>query len=228
MEYDAKKEWTKAFLSQESMAYPSEYVIRIFKGTYPRLNLDKKTFLGKKICDVGCGDGRNIPLLKQCGFETYGVEITDEIVKSVKNNLNRVGMDADVRTGVNDRLPFPDEYFDYLLSWNACYYMGNGRDFGKHVKEFARVLKKDGVLVLSIPKSTAFIYKGSELLAPGYQTIKNDPFGVRNGEILRMFSNESEIEKEFGAYFKDFVHGSIEDDCFGLEYHWFLTICKKK
>lgn len=210
------------------MTYPCEYVIRIFKGSYPRLNFDKASFKDKKICDIGCGDGRNEVLLSQCGFDVYGVEITEELVNSIKFNLRKVGVKADIRVGTNDRLPFEDEYFDYLLLWNACYYMGELRDFGKHVAEFARVLKPAGYLVLSIPKKTCFIYCGSDTLKPGYQIIRNDPFNVRNGQVLRMFESEEEIKEEFSGHFENFVFGLVEDDCFGYDYHWHMVVCQKR
>ncbi|MBU0549667.1 MAG: hypothetical protein KJ838_05070, partial [Candidatus Omnitrophica bacterium] len=52
-----------------------------------------------------------------------------------------------------------------------------------------------GHLILSIPKKTCFIYQNSEIVEPGYRIIKNDPFNVRNGEVLRIFENEEEIIK---------------------------------
>lgn len=226
--YDAKKDWSYFYLNNE-MAFPSEYVIRIFKGEYPRLNLKKESFKDKKICDVGCGDGRNLVLLKKCGFQAYGVEITKDIVDKATSNLQRAGIsDIDVRIGTNASMPFDEDSLDYLLSWNACYYMGQRRDFENYVKEFARVTKPDGYLILSIPKKSCFIYHQSECLKPGYQIIKNDPFNLRNGEVLRMFNNEAEIQEAFSVYFTDFVFGSIEDDCFGFDYHWHLIICRKK
>lgn len=228
LNYDAKKEWTKEFLSSE-MAWPSEYVIRMFKGKYPKLNLRQEPFKGKRICDIGCGDGRNLVLLKQCEFEIYGVEITQEIVDRVKSNLQKAGItNASIQVGTNDNIPFENEYFDYLLSWNACYYMGQKEDFNEYVKEFARVLKKDGYLILSIPKKTCFIYHGSEELRKGYRLIKSDPFNVRNGEVLRVFENEEEIQETFSSYFSNFTFGSIHDDCFGYDYHWHLVVCKRK
>jgi len=228
MSYNAKNEWTKAYLAEESMAYPSEYVIRIFKGSYPKLNFDKNSFKNKKICDLGCGDGRNLLLLSQCGFDVYGMEISEDIVKTVRSNMDYLNINAEIKCGTNDNIPWKNDLFDYLLSWNSCYYVGENGDFDVYVEEFARCLKTDGYLVLSIPKKTCFIYHDSEQLNDGYQIIRNDPFNLRNGEVLRMFENEDEIKNVFSKYFKNFIFGSIQDDCFGFDYHWHLVICQKK
>ncbi|MCX6984812.1 MAG: methyltransferase domain-containing protein, partial [Lentisphaerae bacterium] len=91
-EYDAKKEWNNLFLSA-GLSFPSEYVIRILKGTYPRLNLDKNAYKDGKLCDIGCGDGRNLLLAKTCGFDIYGVEISQEIVDKIKSNLKKAGVE---------------------------------------------------------------------------------------------------------------------------------------
>lgn len=227
MEYDTLKEWNK-FYQTSPMQWPTEYVIRIFKGSYPRLNLPKD-YEGKKICDVGCGDGGNLVFLNQCRFKLHGVEITPEIVEKVRRNLSNFNISSDIRVGKNDTIPFEDGFFDYLLSWNACYYMGDKLNFEDVVKEFARVLKKDGYLVFSIPKKSSFIFKDSEPHSKkGYQIIRNDPFKIRNGEVFRIFKNEKEIEEAFSDYFKNFVFGSIHDDAFGYDYHWHIGVCQKK
>ena len=118
------KSWTNHF-AKAGMPYPSEYVIRIFKGSYPRLNLNKEAFNDQNICDIGCGSGRNLVLLKECGFDIFGVEITKDIVNIVQENLKKFGISADIRVGFNHDIPFGDNFFVYLLSCNACYYMGN-------------------------------------------------------------------------------------------------------
>lgn len=227
MSKKAEIKWTKSVLKNK-MAYPSEYVIRIFRGEYPRLNLKKDSFKNKSICEAGCGDGRHLGLLKLCGFDVFGVEINEEIVNKVKSNIQNLSIEADIRAGTNANIPFADDRFDYLLSWNACYYLGEQLNFDKNVEEFARVTKPEGYLVLSIPQKTCFIYHGSENWKDGYQIIRNDPFNIRNGEILRIFENEDEIQKTFSKYFKDFIFGSIHDDCFGFDYHWHLVICQRK
>lgn len=124
------------------MMWPAEWLIRIFKGSYPNLNLPKN-YTGKKILDVGCGDGRNLLFLKSLGFKIYGTEISQEIVKRVRENLKMFGIvDANIVVGTNAYLPFENDFFDYIVSWNVIYYMSSARGFEKHVKEHARVAKE--------------------------------------------------------------------------------------
>ena len=69
-------------------------------------------------------------MLKECGFNVYGMEITDKIVKKINKNLRSSGIKRiSVKVGTNSEIPFKDKYFNYLLSWNSCYYMGNESDF---------------------------------------------------------------------------------------------------
>jgi len=139
---EAKHEnWTKHFLGRE-ISYPAEYVIKIFKGKYPNLNLSQNGFVGKKICDFSCGDGRHLQFFKNCGFDVYATEISEGLVKIVSDNIKP--LDLDMRVGNNIKNPFSDSFFDYFLSWNACYYMDDNLDFDIHVREIARTIKKGG------------------------------------------------------------------------------------
>lgn len=230
MSYNSRTEWTAFYLNKRTDAktYPNEYLVRIFMGSYPRLNLDKTSYAHQRVLDMSCGDGRNILLFHDLGFEVYGVEITEEITEHTKRRLRTVeDIDIDIRVGTNDHIPFQDSYFDYLVSWGACYYMGKTEDFKDYVKEFARVLRPGGYMVLLVPQPTHFIYKNSVTLRPGYERIESDPQGIRNGEILRMFTDESEIASEFGSHFDNFLFGSQQDDCFGEAFHVFLVVCQK-
>lgn len=226
--YNAETSWVRHWKGRE-LEYPAEYLVRILKGTHPHQSFRSINFLNKKICDIGCGSGSNIVFLKRCGFDVYGTEIAPEIVAQVKKNLASVKTEADIRVGSNDCLPFKDNFFDFTVSWNACYYMGNAeRKFETYIKEFARVLKTGGYGVFSIPKKTSFVFQNSKTVVSGYQLVINDPSAVRNGGVLRMFDDEKEIKKNFGKYFKNFSFGSQEDDCFGYNYHWHLMVCQKK
>lgn len=227
---EQRENWSQLYRSIIKTS-PSEYVIRMFKGKYPNLELIKDSYVGKKICDIGFGDGANLSFLETLGFDIYGVEISSNIVNQIANDFKKIGIkeiENRLKVGENRKVPFDDNYFDYLLSWNSCYYMGDYFDFETHVKEFARILKPGGKLIFSIPKETCFIYRESEKCKGKYRIIKNDPFKVRNGIHMRCFENKEEIESEFSCCFKDFVFGSIQDDCFGYDYHWHIGVCTKK
>lgn len=219
--------YAEVYGSSRSMSYPAEYVIRIFKGAYPRLELPKDEYGDSRILDVGCGDGRHLVFLSDLGFEVVGTEATEAIVQATSSTLKAAGVDVPVRVGTNDDLPFEDASFDYLLSWNTCYYMGETPDFPSHVAEYARVLRPGGRLVLSVPKASCFIYEGSDPAGDGYRIVREDPFGVRDGTVLRMFEDLDELLDAFSPAFDDFTTASVHDDCFGYAYHWHLVVARR-
>src|SRR5690606_36271681 len=123
------------------VAYPAEAVIRIFLGEFPKLVFDK-SFGGKKILDLGYGDGRHFPLFKRLDLKTSGVEITQQIVDSTLSKDLFRGYDLDLRAGTAGNIPFDEGAFDYLISWNSCYYMSkDSLKFETHVNEMLRVVK---------------------------------------------------------------------------------------
>lgn len=212
-------------------AYPAEYLVRIFLGNYPRLSLNKTAFFNQRLLEVGCGDGRNLMLFSRLGLETYGTEIADEIAQIVSANLAEIGVKATIKTGWNIKLPYESGFFDYLVSWNSSYYMGDVEDYHPweaYVDEFCRVIKHGGMLVLSIPKESCFIYQDSIELRPGYRKIVCDPYGIRNNHVFRCFSSADEIVGGLTPFFDNFRLGSIDDDCFGQMNRWHIIVCNRK
>lgn len=213
------------------MMYPAEDLIRIFKGSYPALNLPSEEYGNSSILDVGCGDGRHLVFFSNdAEFETYGMEPTKEICEIAESNVADAGADVSVHPGTNRDIPFDDDQFDYLVAWNSCYYMGEEHDFDfdKHVREYQRVLKSGGKLILSIPKHTSFIYEECDEIKEGYIAVKDDPFGDRDGTILRRFEDDTNIKNSFSPQFGDFSVSSIHDDFFGYNYHWWLLVAEEQ
>jgi SAM-dependent methyltransferase len=181
---------------------------------------------------MSCGDGRNVALLCNCGLSVCATEITEEAVQKALSNLSYDGInDVVIKTGHNGKVPYSDNEFDYLVSWNVCYYISEGYSFSDHVREYARVLKRSGLLILSIPKKSSFIFDGSEKIksadGENLAVVRNDPYKFRNGTSLYIFNGEEEIKKAFSPYFGGFVFGSVHDDCFGFNYHWHICVCAK-
>lgn len=206
--------------------FPQEWIVRIFMGKYPKLNI-RDDLKNKKILEVSCGDGRNFPPLLKKKMKVYATEVSDVIVNNLINTFPKIKF----KQAINGHLPFQSNFFDYLLSWNQIYYMGDNKDnlfFERHVKEFSKVLKKDGKLIVSVPMIDNFIFEGSKIIDDKYRIIKNDPFKVRNEEIMRCFKNEEDIIDEFKKSFKNFVFASSINDHFGIQNNWHIFVCQKK
>ena len=183
------------YLRREPAVFPNEALIRIFLGSYPNLHLDREfSCHGKRVCDVGFGDGRNFHLLNFLGADLFGTEVHPDIVEHVKLHLAQRGVNAELRDGFNHALPFSDNSMDFLISWNSCYYIGQASSFEEILGEYARLLKPGGVFIFSVPQKSNFIFENAREIAPGYVTIKQDPYdGIRNGEIMRRFACEAEL-----------------------------------
>lgn len=221
--------WTKAYVNDPDIFYPAEGVIRILKGQFP--NLDMK-FLppGTKILDLGAGDGRHVPLFHQLGFDSYCMEINDEIVENIKVKLARLGLESGLLTGKTANIPVASGFFDVLLTWNSCYYMEkDNTDFKSHIDEMARVINPNGYIICSVPKKNAFIFDNSEdHPVQGFKIIHDDYFGLREGQVMRCFENREELENSFSEHFHDFRHADLDMEWFGLSYKWHVFVAQRR
>jgi SAM-dependent methyltransferase len=207
--------------------YPVEFVVRAFLGNYPGHKTDKTRYPGKRVLDLGFGDGRNMPLLHNLGMQVFGVEISQEICDLTRTRMKKLGIDVDLKVGRNHNLPYSDGFFDTLLACHACYYIDPDTRFDDNMREIARVLKRGGSFVFSAPIGTSYITRGAKDLGDGHVEIANDPYGLRNGYVLRKFDTEAEILTALAPAFTDFEIGSCRNDFWGIEEHVWIVVCRK-
>jgi SAM-dependent methyltransferase len=208
--------------------YAVEFVVRTLLGTYPELKLDRSSYRGSKILDLGFGDGRNMPLLHDLGFEIYGVEISEEICRLTSVRMERLGIPTRLKTGSNSRIPFGDGAFDFLLACHACYYVSWDETFSDNLREIARVLRPGGRFIFSVPKTDTYILKDAVSLGGGHYRITHDPYGLRNGGIFRAFASKQEVLDELGAFFRDFSLGLCENEYYGIYEKVWIGTCLKR
>ncbi len=207
--------------------YPSEWLIRTMLGTYPKLEFPHN-YEGKRVLDWSCGDGRNLPLLFNCGFDVYATEITQEIVDGVSERMHRFGLKPDIRVGRNNSQPFADEFFDYIVASMSIYYVDHDSDFSCNHAELSRLLKKGGRAIITLAHPETYVLEGSVDLGNGNYRITSDPHGLRNGDIFRAFSNEDEIRDEFAGDFDHICIGSQNENYYGYNIKVWMVVMKKR
>jgi SAM-dependent methyltransferase len=98
---------------------------------------------GRRLLDAGCGTGNNLTHFRRFGH-TVGVDLSAEALRFCRQR----GVLA-VRGSVLS-LPFPDESFDAVTSFDVLYHRWVTDD-GAAVRELARVLKPGGRLLVRVP-----------------------------------------------------------------------------
>lgn len=109
-------------------------------------------FLGKavadrndiKILDAGCGTGRILQSLKDYGF-SVGIDISRDALQFCKIRDLKNILQASVMN-----LPFRDGTFDLIISLDVLYHSWV-KDDCSTMKEFGRILKEDGMVLITLP-----------------------------------------------------------------------------
>jgi SAM-dependent methyltransferase len=208
--------------------YPVEFVVRAFLGTYTDMHMPRDRYEGCRILDLGYGDGRNMPLLNNLGMLIHGVEIADDINRHVQERMKGLGIDVDLKVGTNAHIPYNNGYFQYALACHSCYYVEPGDQFNANLTEIARVLEPGGYLIASLPMRGSYILKDAKVLPGGHYEIMNDPYGLRNGTVFRVFHSRQEIRKVFSQFFCDFDIGYCNDMFWGIHQKVWVVVCRKK
>src|SRR6201981_921327 len=96
------------------------------------------------VLDLGCGGGGHALLFAEHGFAVEAIDGAAAGLDFARREAAARGLRLSLRQADADRLPFADEGFDYVLSWNVIFHgtMGN---VGRRLAQIWRVLKRGGL-----------------------------------------------------------------------------------
>jgi len=137
------------YYSKDYYSGANEYVYKDYKA---ERTAKSRTFLRKlrdieslkkfgKLLDIGCAMGFFLDVARQKGWETYGIELSKYSANVAKNELGLNVLNCELI-----QANFPDNYFDVVTMWDVIEHLP---DPALNLKEIYRILKKDGLLVIT-------------------------------------------------------------------------------
>lgn len=174
-----------------------------------------------RVLDVGCGFGNNLLPHAEAGRHVAGVELSETIAATARRLLLERGHEGDVRVGHNRAIPFDENEFDLLLSVNALHYEGSRANVGLALKEFQRVLRPGGRLLLMTVAPEHEIREHCESIGDGSYRITGYDF--RDGEIMFYFSTEDELAVTLLSSFCDVETGRVTESLMTRKVDFFVA-----
>ena len=115
-------------------------------GLYPFIPelVDFKRWAGKRVLEVGCGQGADLSQFALAGADTYGCDVTDKHCAISRDFVRALGGRAHVARADARALPYPSNSFDLVYSFGVLLLVD---DLDSAVAELHRVLKPGGTVV---------------------------------------------------------------------------------
>ncbi|MBI4385704.1 class I SAM-dependent methyltransferase [Candidatus Parcubacteria bacterium] len=128
--------------------------------------LEAADFSGKRVLDIGCGDGANTATIFGAGrpAEMIGIDPAAEAIKVAETRYGQPGLSF--RAGNAYELPFPDRAFDITLLQGVIHHLG---DPARGIREAVRV---SDTLIITEPNGYNLGLKLIEKLSPYHRRHK--------------------------------------------------------
>ena len=108
---------------------------------------------GDIILEVGCGNGRDTPFYVSIEDVKYiGIDISEKMLESARKKIGNIDRKsyAHFLSADATNMPFPDNTFNKIVCSEVLEHIPK---WDKAIAEFARIIKDDGILVITTPNN---------------------------------------------------------------------------
>ena len=102
-----------------------------------------------KLLNVGCGHGPDFLPFQQ-GFQLYGVDIAEEMLKFARKYAQKFGFSVELAAADARCLPYPDDSFDWAIAVATYHHLKGKEERLKALQELGRVLKPGGEAFITV------------------------------------------------------------------------------
>jgi SAM-dependent methyltransferase len=162
------------------------------------------SFTGKKVLDVGSGNGYVLSRYAKAGAEVVGVDLTQTAVDLCRRRFELMGLEGSFDIANAESLPFEDATFDCVCSMGVVHHTP---DTERAVAEIHRVLKPGGRVILMVYHRNSVLYQvnfrvHALLMRRDIQELVNEVDGVGNpkgdvysrAELARLLRDFEQLE----------------------------------
>jgi len=140
---------------QQDVVFSGEQMIpgktnsRIEEEHQARYKFAEQFVKDKVVLDIACGVGYGTKHLKDAqARHVFGVDISDQVINYAKTHYSTTGVEFQCLNATN--LNFDRSCFDVIVSFETIEHLSDA-DRNAYLQELQRVLKPDGILLLSTP-----------------------------------------------------------------------------
>lgn len=162
--------------------------------------------VGKIVLDLACGDGTDMLHYQSEGAVVYGIDASEEMVRIAKARMP----EADIRLGHMEELPYPDNFFDVVLS---KYAIQTSWDIAPIFAEVARVLKPSGMFVYLVTHPLRQFMERRRGSGKDYFEQEVIDMPLFNGQIIVREPTHTMNEYFSANFFKNFDIVGFEETC---------------
>ncbi len=226
----AKKEWTGERLE------PGVFNETTIEHLH-RYAIAADLVAGNKVLDIACGEGYGSRLLAKTAAHVTAVDLDEQTVEEARQKYQFPNLEF--RAGSIEKIPAENGSFDIVVSFETIEHIASHE---KLMSEIKRVLKNDGLLIMSTPDKKIYTdvsgrknqFHTKELYAEEFQTLLQNYFHhiqVLNQQIAFTSVITGQGLEGFTAYTGDFNeittdHANDRLYCIALASDGFLPAIK--
>lgn len=117
-----------------------------------------KNCKGKRILEIGCGNGFQLEVYKKYGLKTRGLEPYGPTLTEREKNLG-------IKRGSIGKADYPNNYFDYIIMREVLEHIPNQKEVIEKCKKW---LKLEGLLIITVPNTKSLWKKAFKKNWYGY------------------------------------------------------------
>ena len=190
-----------------------------------KYRLIKKISSGKDILDIGCGTGYFLNHMKQKGYETLGVEVSEQAREFGKQKfgLNILPPDELLNEKITGQ-------FKIITLWHVLEHLFHPE---KYLQTIFKILDNDGVLILALPNPNCYDARFYKTHWAGYDVPRHiwhfTPETINRMAIANGFEIKGYKRLPFDSFYNSLLSEKYLNNKAGLirgAFNGFLAYCK--